>query len=111
MQLNHLRIQTCISYDFWQKLPPTLMIVEQTHKIRPTAQQEQQQQDKMAPTENPQDKMDALYPDQEAIPVKCHVLAPATLPAGYTFQASVNGDLQRTFTAEVVRALNSVLMR
>lgn len=64
----------------------------------------------MAPTENSADKMDALYPDQEAIPVKVHVLAPATLPAGYTFEASVNGDPERTFTAEVVCALNIVVV-
>lgn len=56
----------------------------------------------MAPAEIPEDKMNPLYADQP-IPVKVHVLAPATLPAGYTFEASVNGDPSRMFTAEVVR--------
>lgn len=55
----------------------------------------------MAPTEIPQDKMDPLYADAESPPVKVHVLAPADLPEGYTFEACVNGDPDRTFTAEV----------
>jgi hypothetical protein len=54
----------------------------------------------MAPVENT--KVDPLYPDAEALPVLVHVTAPATLPAGYTFEAQVNGDPNRTFTAEVV---------
>lgn len=45
--------------------------------------------------------MDPLYPDAMSPPVKVHVLAPADLPEGYTFEASVNGDPERTFTAEV----------
>jgi len=55
----------------------------------------------MAPTEISDDKINPLYPDAEAPSVKVHVLAPANLPAGYTFEASVNGDPDRTFTAEV----------
>jgi hypothetical protein len=57
----------------------------------------------MAPAENA--NMDPLYPDAKALPVLVHVTAPATLPAGYTFEAFVNGDPNRTFTAEVVRSL------
>lgn len=59
----------------------------------------------MAPTENPDGKVDPLYPPPDSLPVKVHVLAPATLPEGYTFEAQVNGDPDRTFTAEVVRSL------
>lgn len=57
----------------------------------------------MAPTENdPEDKMNPLYPPPAtSIPVKVYVCAPATLPAGYTFEAAINGDPDRTFTAEV----------
>jgi hypothetical protein len=32
-----------------------------------------------------------------------HVTAPATLPAGYTFEAEINGDPAKLFTCEVVR--------
>lgn len=49
--------------------------------------------------------MDPLYPDAAAPPVLVHVTAPATLVAGYTFEAQINGDPNRTFTAEVVRSL------
>jgi hypothetical protein len=57
----------------------------------------------MAPTENDhEDKMNPLYPPPAtSIPVKVYVCAPATLPAGYTFEAAINGDPDRTFTAEV----------
>jgi hypothetical protein len=41
--------------------------------------------------------------DEEQIPLMVHVTAPATLPAGYTFEALVNDDPDRPFTCEVVR--------
>lgn len=40
--------------------------------------------------------------DKEALPMMVHVIAPASLPAGYTFEAEINGDNQKTFTCEVV---------
>lgn len=36
-------------------------------------------------------------------PVMVHVTAPANLPEGYTFEANLNGDPNRTFTVQVVR--------
>jgi hypothetical protein len=41
--------------------------------------------------------------DEEMIPLQVYVTAPATLPAGYTFEALVNDDPDRPFTCEVVR--------
>lgn len=35
-------------------------------------------------------------------PMMVHVVAPSTLPAGYTFEAQVGNDPERTFTVEVV---------
>lgn len=49
----------------------------------------------------PGEQKDHLYPDAASPPVLVHVTAPATLPGGYTFEASINGDPSRTFTAEV----------
>ena len=43
-----------------------------------------------------------LYPDATPLPILVHVTAPASLPAGYTFEAELNGDKTRTFTVEVV---------
>ena len=37
------------------------------------------------------------------LPMMVHVTAPATLPAGYTFEAEINGDPKKLFTCEVVR--------
>jgi hypothetical protein len=37
------------------------------------------------------------------LPMMVHVTAPATLPAGYTFEAEINGDPTKLFTCEVVR--------
>lgn len=36
------------------------------------------------------------------LPMMVHVSAPATLPAGYTFEAEINGDPTKLFTCEVV---------
>jgi hypothetical protein len=36
------------------------------------------------------------------LPLMVHVTAPATLPAGYTFEAEINGDPAKLFTCEVV---------
>ena len=41
--------------------------------------------------------------DEEMIPLQVYVTAPATLAAGYTFEALVNDDPDRPFTCEVVR--------
>ena len=38
----------------------------------------------------------------EAPPLMVRVRAPATLPAGYTFQANLNDDPNRPFICEVV---------
>jgi hypothetical protein len=38
-------------------------------------------------------------------PMMVHVTAPATLPAGYTFDAEINGDPAKLFTCEVVRCM------
>ena len=56
----------------------------------------------MAPTENPSEKTQPLYPEASKAPILLHVTAPATLPSGYTFEANINGDPDRTFTVEVV---------
>mmetsp|Transcript_7920 Transcript_7920/g.11426 ORF Transcript_7920/g.11426 Transcript_7920/m.11426 type:complete len:258 (+) Transcript_7920:155-928(+) len=55
----------------------------------------------MSPTENTSEKNQELYPDVAAPPLMVHVVAPATLPAGYTFEALVNEDPDKTFTVEV----------
>jgi hypothetical protein len=39
----------------------------------------------------------------DVLPILVHVTAPATLPAGYTFEAEINGDPDKVFTCEVVR--------
>ncbi len=44
----------------------------------------------------------AVYHEVESLPLMVYVIAPATLPAGYTFEAQLNGDPSRTFTCEVV---------
>ena len=43
------------------------------------------------------------FDDDTKLPLMVSVTAPATLPAGYTFEAFVNGDKMRAFTCEVVR--------
>jgi hypothetical protein len=42
--------------------------------------------------------------DGEFLPLLVHVTAPASLPAGYTFEAEINGDPDKVFTCEVVRS-------
>jgi hypothetical protein len=44
-----------------------------------------------------------LNPDGDVLPIMVHVTAPATLPAGYTFEAELNGDPALVFNCEVVR--------
>ena len=46
-----------------------------------------------------------LNPGGDALPIMVHVTAPATLPAGYTFEAELNGDPALVFNCEVVRFL------
>ena len=41
--------------------------------------------------------------DEEMVPMMVHVTAPASLPGGYTFEALINDDPDKTFTCEVVR--------
>jgi hypothetical protein len=43
-------------------------------------------------------------PGGPKLPLMIHVTAPATLPAGYTFEAQINGDEHKIVTIEVVRA-------
>jgi hypothetical protein len=42
-------------------------------------------------------------PVAKELPLLVHVTAPAALPAGYTFEAEINGDPSKLFTCEVVR--------
>jgi hypothetical protein len=44
-----------------------------------------------------------LNPSGPKLPLMIHVTAPATLPAGYTFEAQINGDESKIVTIEVVR--------
>lgn len=44
----------------------------------------------------------------DSLPLMIRVRAPATLPAGYTFEALLNDDPNRPFTCEVVCLLYSV---
>jgi hypothetical protein len=44
------------------------------------------------------------------LPLMVHVTAPATLPAGYTFEAEINGDPSKLFTCEVVRCAPVVVI-
>jgi hypothetical protein len=46
-----------------------------------------------------------LNPGGDVLPIMVHVTAPATLPAGYTFEAELNGDPDKVFNCEVVRVL------
>jgi hypothetical protein len=41
--------------------------------------------------------------EEDVMPLMIHVTAPATLAAGYSFEALINDDPDRTFTCEVVR--------
>ena len=41
------------------------------------------------------------------LPMMIHVTAPATLPAGYTFEALINDDPAKKFVCEVVRSRRS----
>ena len=41
--------------------------------------------------------------DEEIKPLMVQVTAPASLPAGYTFEALINDDPDKPFTCEVVR--------
>jgi hypothetical protein len=38
------------------------------------------------------------------LPLMVHVTAPATLPAGYTFEAAINNDESKIINVEVVRS-------
>ena len=58
----------------------------------------------MAPIYIPADKAQPLN-SVGLIPIMVHVTAPADLPAGYTFEALLNGNPERTFTAVVVRTI------
>ena len=60
----------------------------------------------MAPIYIPPGKAQPLNPGGFT-PVMVHVTAPADLPAGYTFEALLNGDPERTFTAVVVRNIRN----
>jgi hypothetical protein len=44
-----------------------------------------------------------LNPGGDVLPLMVHVTAPATLPAGYTFEAELNGNAEKIFNCEVVR--------
>jgi len=60
----------------------------------------------MAPTETPYEQAegDSLKPGvmaKSAPPVMVHVVAPATLPAGYAFEAQIGNDPEKTFAVEV----------
>jgi hypothetical protein len=46
------------------------------------------------------------YDEGEKKPLMVYVTAPATLPAGYTFEALLNDDPDRAFTCEVVGSMN-----
>lgn len=50
-----------------------------------------------------------LNPGGNVLPLMVHVTAPTTLPAGYTFEAELNGDPDTVFNCEVVRLFYSVL--
>lgn len=41
--------------------------------------------------------------NDDSLPLMVHVTAPASLAAGYTFEAEINGDPDKVFTCEVVR--------
>lgn len=43
-----------------------------------------------------------LHPNEGSLPLMIHVTAPATLPAGYAFEAEINGDPEKVFTCLVV---------
>jgi hypothetical protein len=50
------------------------------------------------------DRAEPLRPDSPVQVVMVNVTAPATLPAGYEFEAQVNGDPEQTVHAVVVCA-------
>jgi hypothetical protein len=55
-------------------------------------------------TMSPSDSKAPLNPQRgPPPPLMIHVTAPATLPAGYTFEAQINGDESKVVTIEVVR--------
>ena len=45
---------------------------------------------------------DGAVTSASAPPMMVHVVAPSSLPAGYSFEANLNNDPERTFTVEVV---------
>jgi len=47
------------------------------------------------------EKFQPLDPTLKPPPVMAHVMAPSTLPEGYTFEAQLGGDPTKTFTVEV----------
>eukprot|EP00522_Entomoneis_paludosa_P014477 CAMPEP_0172439976 /NCGR_PEP_ID=MMETSP1065-20121228/796_1 /TAXON_ID=265537 /ORGANISM="Amphiprora paludosa, Strain CCMP125" /LENGTH=319 /DNA_ID=CAMNT_0013188749 /DNA_START=7 /DNA_END=967 /DNA_ORIENTATION=- len=54
----------------------------------------------LSPT-NAQTGSAPLNPNEDDIPMLVHVTAPATLPAGYTFEAEINGNPEHVITCEV----------
>lgn len=48
---------------------------------------------------------DGAVTSASAPPMMVHVVAPSSLPEGYTFEANINNDPERTFTVEVVSIL------
>lgn len=50
---------------------------------------------------------DGAVTSASAPPMMVHVVAPASLPEGYTFEANINNDPERTFTVEVVSIFGS----
>ena len=45
---------------------------------------------------------DGAVNSASAPPMMVHVVAPSSLPGGYSFEAQINNDPERTFTVEVV---------
>ena len=63
----------------------------------------------MAPVYIPPEKSQPLNPRVSGtVPVMVHVTAPADLPGGYTFEANLNGNPERVFTARVVSEQGSL---
>ena len=49
----------------------------------------------------------SMQGDQGDLPIMVHVRAPSTLPAGYTFEAEINGNPEKVFTCEVVSRIDA----
>ena len=57
------------------------------------------------------DRAEPLRPDSPVQVVMVNVVAPATLPAGYEFEAQVEGDPELTVHAVVVCVVMSIVYR